>query len=242
MPDSAVEEIAGKNGLKIIADLWVRTGDEMYHSPYFALRQEWFHYANPFRRKPAFFDRLHCDSIVLDWGCGTAELDRIDWIDRGGKIILADVPGPNFEYTKHKYDGFNVEFRSVYDPIDYNYDALVCMDVLEHIPNPMEVMLKLWDGLNPCGQALLWFESGFPHPGHLFESVKQVSKYDEWLYKNTDVVSRYVCDWVRKPKSKSRRFYEFVGFGQKKAKESHSARNKQAESFDRSSWLPWGYP
>lgn len=181
--------------------LWEQHGDAFYHLPDFVLRQEWFHSMSyQTRSSPSFFASLPVDGTLLDWGCGTAENSRRGWIDHGGRTILMDVPGPNFDYCKAKYAPFHVEHRPVSEPLPRGYDALVCLDVLEHVTEPIKVLESLWDGLKPGGQALLWFDDSLPAAGHLPDSIALRGDYDRWLLKHATIRWQGGFDWVEKPR------------------------------------------
>ncbi len=190
-----------------IRQLWEEIGEESYHHPMNALRQEYFHiYLPPVRMVPQFFDE---GDALLDFGCGTAEFERQRWIDKGKRTYLIDLPGPNFEYTKTKYREMNIETTAqLRDIPDKQVDRLVCVDVLEHIHNPIETVKELWEKLKDGGQALLAFDTGFPHPGHLEKSIAQEPKYKQWLKAvSVPLSANRNVDWVLKPKK--RRFCVF---------------------------------
>ena len=85
-----------------------------------------------------------------------------------------------------------------------NFTSLVILahnlDVLEHVPRPMEVLEMLWDRLKPGGQALFWFDHSYPAAGHLKESIDCISEFDHWFYKATEIHERGMVDWVEKPR------------------------------------------
>lgn len=196
-----VRKVSGSAGRDLLLDMWNRQGAGLYDSPYYALRQEWFHTFLSIRRSPVFFERLRRSAVVLDWGCGTAEFERCDWIDKGGRTILVDIENDNFQYTKSKYEGLNVSFKSPIDSIDEEVDVLICLDVLEHLENPMQTLNKIWEYLKPGGTALLWFDHSYPHPGHIKSSIDKIPVYEHWIRKNTEIVKLGPMDIVRKHKN-----------------------------------------
>ena len=202
LADSAVAEIANRKGRDSLLEAWRRSGAGIYHMPEFVLRQEWFHglFRETHRLMPEeFFDAIG-HGTILDWGCGTAEAERLAWIDRGGETILADLPGPNFKYTRDKYEGFNARcFPLSFDLID-RPDGLICIDVLEHVERPLEVARALWDRLKPGGFALFLFEHAFPHPGHILASIRQIPAFERWLRKSAIIHSQEFFDFVEKPR------------------------------------------
>ena len=202
LDDSALSRITGYLGREFLLDAWYRLGADIYHMPEYVLRQEWFHglWKTGHRAMPQeFFDAVG-HGTILDWGCGTAEAERVPWIDQGGETVLADLPGPNLKYTQEKYEGLNVQcFPARFDLID-RPDGIICIDVLEHVEKPMEMVKALWDTLKPGGFAVFWFDDGFPHPGHLKESIDQLPVFDQWLQRSAIIHSQKFFDFVEKPR------------------------------------------
>jgi SAM-dependent methyltransferase len=205
-PVEIMRFIGGKLGQIRMQQYWQQHGPQLYEEPLYAIRQEWYHTGAWGRRMPSFFARIPETTTLLDYGCGTAEMERLDWIDKGRKTILADVPGPIFDYTKAKYP--TVQAVAVNGSFPEGYGALICCHVLEHVAHPIETLRALWDGLTPGGQALLWFDQGFPSPGHLIESIGQYPQYERFLKKQAiRIAATRTYDWVMKPKR--RRWWGF---------------------------------
>lgn len=181
--------------------LFAEHGEAVYHRPEVALRQEWFHEQPGGERDCAIlYDLMPSTATLLDWGCGTAETERRQWIDPGRATILMDLEGPNFDYVRAKYQGMDVQVRALSEGLPARYDALLCLDVLEHIPHPMEAVLALWDRLAPGGYAAFWFEDTYPYPGHLKEAIAERPEYEAWLYAHTTIIRRNWLDIVQKPR------------------------------------------
>ena len=200
LDEAALDKIAGKKGQEFFKRLWREHKEDFYHFPEIVLRQEWFHAVRLNRGCSDFYEQLE-DNLLLDFGCGTAETERSLWIDKGQKTVLMDIEGPNFEYIKAKYSDLAVDFHTINGALPHSYDGFLCLDVLEHIPQPISCLKALWENLKPGGQALIWFDPSYPYPGHLKESVNQISLYDRWLLKNTTIIKQEdFFDWVEKPK------------------------------------------
>lgn len=198
LSDAAVMALYGTVGKRLMSALWDTMGTALYHDPRYAVRQEIFQTMTPLRSCPLFFQSLPSHATVLDVGAGTAELERRQWIDRGGRTILMDLPGPNQRYTAAKYQDCAVTLT---DRIPQSrVEGLICVDVLEHLVDPMAFLEASWACLKPGGRALLWFDGSLPHPGHLPEAVAQRPLYDKWLLTHTNVIWQGVVDFVEKPK------------------------------------------
>jgi SAM-dependent methyltransferase len=81
------------------------------------------------------------------------------------------------------------------------FDVVVCIEVLEHVTNPLGVLARIHEALRPGGIALITesFDSiGPAYPSHLVENFKyagQVHRIMEGLgfantYYNTDPINR----------------------------------------------------
>ena len=195
-------QVTGKDGWRHMLALWEQHGEAIYAMPEYVLRQEWFHGLGPTisRAYPSFFDALSPSARLLDFGCGTAEVTRRPWTDAGREAILMDVESPNLAYVRAKYPQQNVTVRTVREGLPARYDALVCLDVLEHIPSPMAVLREVWERLRPGGYALLWFDGSFPAGGHLQASIDELPAYDAWLTTETHILHQGWVDWVQKPR------------------------------------------
>jgi SAM-dependent methyltransferase len=204
LPEGKLRDIAGVSGREFLQEAWRLSGAAIYQMPEYALRQEWFHgfFLQADNRIPEqFYDAVTVSETILDWGCGTAEAERQDWIDRGRKTILMDLPGPNLEYTREKYRGYPVTTLSIgQDVVPKHCRGLICIDVLEHLERPIEAVKFLWDNLKPGGYAVIWFDPSYPHPGHFKESIAQIPAYDRWLHGAAIIHKRTRFDFVEKPR------------------------------------------
>ena len=64
--------------------------------------------------------------------------------------------------------------------------------------NPLEVQFRLWELLKPGGQALLKFETAYPHAGHLKEAIMWFPEWARWLRSATDIIETGTYAWCRK--------------------------------------------
>ena len=186
-----------------MAMLWQEEGYAMYDNPLYLLRQEWFHcYRWPLDAVAThFFEALPSDAIVLDYGCGTAEVCRSLWIEKQHPVCLVEPSDTCRKYLRAKYPQANV---LILDDLPMTieadtFDALICTEVFEHVLHPMGLQMELWNYLRPGGQALLSWSTAYPHAGHLEESVKQYPLWVQWLQTHATFhdVGQYV--WVEKP-------------------------------------------
>jgi 2-polyprenyl-3-methyl-5-hydroxy-6-metoxy-1,4-benzoquinol methylase len=122
--------------------------------------------------------------IVLDFGGGigthaiaTAMSDRVE------KVHYCDINPVNYEFVKYRVDRLGLSDRiscHLALPADLKFDAIVCLDVLEHLPAPSEQLLEFHRLLNSQGQIVLnwYFFKGFDRefPFHLDDPI-QVDRF-----------------------------------------------------------------
>jgi 2-polyprenyl-3-methyl-5-hydroxy-6-metoxy-1,4-benzoquinol methylase len=114
---------------------------------------------------------------VYDFGCGVGT-DGLFLASHGYDVTLVDIDGPAFHFAKHRFArrGLQARFLTSSSPLpepDGSYDAIVCFDVFEHLPDPLTAARRLVRALRPGG--LLLQQSTFcdrdDHPCHLEAGV-----------------------------------------------------------------------
>lgn len=92
---------------------------------------------------------------ALDYGSGVGTT-AIMLAEQGYKLTIADVPSVTFQYAQHRLRRRNLSFEAIeivedVPPLPQNYHAIVCFDVLEHVPAPDAVYKQLLGHLAPGG-------------------------------------------------------------------------------------------
>jgi 2-polyprenyl-3-methyl-5-hydroxy-6-metoxy-1,4-benzoquinol methylase len=77
---------------------------------------------------------------VLDYGGGIGDL-CIELAKKGLNVTYGDVPGRNWEFAKwlFKKRGYNIKMIDLGKakiPKNMMFDSVICIDTIEHIPNP----------------------------------------------------------------------------------------------------------
>ncbi len=146
-------------------DYWVLR--QMYHS-----RNECYHVlARSMRRGGREGD-------FCEYGCGVAPITA--WLRPRfprWRYTLVDLPSPMLEFVRWRFrDHPKVETKSpglgADLPLSRDYDLITCMDVLEHVINPLEVVRHLTEHLKPGGTLHLNFIHA-PGGENLVESAAQ---------------------------------------------------------------------
>jgi len=101
---------------------------------------------------------------VLDFGCGIGDYGiNFAAIQPKSLVHFYDINEPNLDYLKwriehHGKNGtINPQNLKVFDDSNYRwpekfYDLVMCFDVLEHIPNPVEVLSKIRNSMKRNGE------------------------------------------------------------------------------------------
>src|SRR3990167_2525625 len=137
-------------------------------SPWHIIRGLYYNQEWDFR---FFTSNISPGDAVLDYGCGVGyplwrEKARLK------NIALADIPSPAFDYVREEY-GDRAKYIELPSILPGNhYKHIICLDVLEHIPDPVTVFRSLLDSLQERGNLLIWYEES-DQPGHISGHLKQ---------------------------------------------------------------------
>jgi SAM-dependent methyltransferase len=114
---------------------------------------------------------------VFDFGCGIGT-DGIYLAERGYQVTAVDVGGKVLDFARHRFKrrGLQASFlesRTVVPEVAATFDAAVCFDVFEHLPQPLAAARRLVGALRPGGILLQQasFGGSAEHPYHLEEGV-----------------------------------------------------------------------
>jgi SAM-dependent methyltransferase len=118
--------------------------------------------------------------VILEYGCGSAVwteylLKRFPEC----RFFVADIPSVTLDFVswKKRTYGYPYEILTIGPgregiPLKAGYDLIVCQDVLEHTPNPLDICEAFVQHLNPGGVLLLDFLNA-PGGENLPEAVAQ---------------------------------------------------------------------
>jgi SAM-dependent methyltransferase len=121
--------------------------------------------------EPSHIDYIHfadlllflknaCDGsyrTILDYGCGGSPYRALF---PSGRYLRADfLPSPDLDYLISTTGRISLPDRSV--------DLVLCTQVLEHVPDPHQVLVELKRVLSPTGKLVLtthgiWYDHGCP--------------------------------------------------------------------------------
>ena len=130
---------------------------------YFVLRQMYYHRNDCYHAIARLLRRAGKAGDFCEYGCGVAPVTA--WLRPrfpGWRYTLVDVPSPMLEFARWRFRGAaNVEANEpglgTALPLVRPYDVITCLDVLEHVINPLAVVRHLTDRLKPGGTLLVNF-------------------------------------------------------------------------------------
>jgi len=121
-------------------------------------------YRHAFNYKELFFPYLTSISSIVEYGCGVAPLTNYiiehfaEMYDiKKMKFSLVDVVGEHLEFAEWRlkkkapyvdFDFHEITGEYIVPNFDRNFDVICIMDVFEHLPNPYDVMVNLYNYTN----------------------------------------------------------------------------------------------
>lgn len=98
-----------------------------------------------------------CKGDILDYGRGVGDLS-VKLAEKGLNVTYAEINGKNMEFAKRlfkKRRKDNITVLDVKKKIKKEYDTIVCIDVIEHIPYPEDVLEKIARHLKNNGRLII---------------------------------------------------------------------------------------
>ena len=111
---------------------------------------------------------------VLDYGCGVGS-HGIYCLQKGAVVTFLDVDGPLYNFAKHRINKRKLTANYLYPTSKLepkSYDAVICLDVLEHIVNPIAAITNIVNSLKNKGVLCLEVSLNIkPTSGHFTQSI-----------------------------------------------------------------------
>lgn len=142
---------------------------------------------------------------VLDVGCGTGSVSEIICKMTGAKLIGIEPDGERAALARARglevFQGFLSEgFLQEHGP----FDVIIFADVLEHLPDPAEVVLLAKKGLRPGGSII----ASVPNIAHWFVRVDLLRGH--FNYQDCGIMDATHLRWFTRKTIAD--FFEKVGF------------------------------
>ena len=130
---------------------------------YFVFRQMYYHRNDCYHGIARTLRRAGREGDFCEYGCGVAPITA--WLRSrfpAWRYTLVDLPTPTLEFARWRSRAnANVEFKEpglgADLPLTSAYDVITCLDVLEHVVNPLQVTHHLVEHLKPGGTFFVNF-------------------------------------------------------------------------------------
>lgn len=132
---------------------------------------------------------------ILEYGCGVAPITTsLTKLKRKSfQFTIADINNFTYHYAKFRTRQHGIKFIDLvpYEvpALDGNYNAIFLMTVLEHLPDPLEIIQLLTSTLNSDGYLFFDYILSEGKGLDTVESVKQRKSVLEFINSNYKVVS-----------------------------------------------------
>lgn len=104
---------------------------------------------------------------ILEYGCGSAVLTEYlisKYPAWNVSYTVADIPSVTLDFVKWKkvtygypYEILTIGMGKEGIPLVNTYDLIICQDVLEHTPNPLDIVTSFVEHLSPGGVLVVDF-------------------------------------------------------------------------------------
>lgn len=121
-----------------------------------------------------FVSRTSHNSTVLDYGCGVGSHALIA-AQKGARTTILDVDGPMLDFAKWRFGIRNLDVKIAHSDTTLDtYSHIVCVETLEHVPNPTEVIQRLATLQTKGGLLFILVSSMIKDcSGHFKENIEQ---------------------------------------------------------------------
>jgi SAM-dependent methyltransferase len=106
------------------------------------------------------------DVLALGDGLG---FDCVALAARGHRVTYFEVPGYTQKFAETLFQRCGISIEVLTDPVDIPrgaFDAVVCLDVLEHVPDPTQFVSEICQYLRPDGRLLAHAPFYMIHPDY----------------------------------------------------------------------------
>lgn len=137
-------------------------------------------------------------------GVGSDTIYLYHFFSDSCKFFYFDIPGSKtFEFAIKRFMSrkINVEVLTDYNNIPFDFfDIVICLEVLEHLPDPISLIKKIYSVLKKDGIVLLTesFNGVTPNfPTHLESNIKYAFRTPFLFLKNKLYLTYYPYTWPK---------------------------------------------
>lgn len=192
MPEFWVRYTIGRMEAATLWERKPRTTEADYRafyaeSDYWVLRQMYYHRHGSFHFVARAMRAAGGEGDLCEYGCGVAPVTA--WLlprFPRWRYTLVDLPSPMLEFARWRFRRApNVESRDpglgADLPLRRAYDVITCLEVLEHVVNPLEVVRHFVEHLKPGGALFVNFVDEPGGDENLAEAAAQRAATIEYL-------------------------------------------------------------
>lgn len=160
----------------------------------YPFRQPYVHRLLPYRWYVRLVDHMRQPSIV-EYGCGSAVLtEKLLAAFPQCTYTVADIPSVTLEFVRWKKTTYQYPYTILTIspgkegiPLTRSYDLIICQDVLEHTPNPLDIVTAFVQHLSPGGVLVMDFINA-PGGENLVQAVAQRDAVKSYLQAHLGVL------------------------------------------------------
>lgn len=126
---------------------------------------------------------------ILDYRAGLAYF--FFKLDPSNIFYYFDVPGKLQDTSRHIHNYYGTKINYIEDPFVLKYDIIICINVLDRVPEPIQELSKLTNCLEQGGFLVtngMNFIVGNPDPLVRKENAKFITEYKEFMKDNYDLL------------------------------------------------------
>ena len=140
--------------------------------------------AQRFNRWMADAIRPHIGQRVLEIGAGIGNLTA--WLLPRDRYLASDINSNYLQYLRNFAVGkpylevarIDLEDAAGFHSIAGQFDTVVCLNVLEHVRDPLAALRNMWTALAPGGRLVLYVPQGQGLYSSLDEALAHRTRYD----------------------------------------------------------------
>jgi 2-polyprenyl-3-methyl-5-hydroxy-6-metoxy-1,4-benzoquinol methylase len=140
-------------------------------------------FTSMYKRGRALFPFLESQKgkKCLDYGSGVAS-HTILLAELGNDISILDVEGPAADFAVKRIISRGHTLSAVYNPSSKlprkKFDVILNVECLEHVPDPMKVMMDMYESLRVGGQMYLRYSTMVKDSsGHFRSSITEIKSF-----------------------------------------------------------------
>lgn len=124
--------------------------------------------------------RLRGGYRFLEVGCGTGNvLQALEKVCKGGTVIGMDLFGEGLRFARQRVSSPLVQGDIHHNPFGTRFEAIGLFDVLEHLPNDIDVLRELRSMLAPGGALLLTVPAHMSLWSYFDEASHHCRRYEQ---------------------------------------------------------------